>query len=177
MGSQAGLGVTHLAIALADYTAKRLHARTALAELGERNTLANLWDSDCEDGFSMGGVSYYPSVNASEFGYLCNMNYEYMILDLGQDSKMAREELLRCNVKLIVGSLNPWRKHSYYEYIKRLQENSGTLELYTFLALFADKIEIKKCRRTFKAQVKSIPFIADPFCPGKAEILFLHSLL
>lgn len=177
MGCESGLGVTHLSIALANYTAGWLGANTALAELGERNGLAQLSETGVEESFYRSGVVYYPSVTSSGLGMISNMDYEYIILDLGPDSRMAREEIMRCNGKLIVGSLKPWRKAVYYDYIKRLQNNMGNLELYTFLALFEDKIEIKKCRRTFKAQVKSIPFLANPFCAQEKEIPFLHSLI
>lgn len=175
LGQEAGLGVTHLSITLAHYTAKWLHAKTALIEFGERNTLAAL--SEKEREFSIGNVTYFPGVPAKELGLLYSMDFEYMILDLGRDSQKAREELMRCNSRLVIGSLCPWRKAQYYDYIKRLQEQTGKCDMFTFLALFEDKIEIKKCRRMNKAQVQSIPFIADPFRINKKEADFLHLLI
>lgn len=177
MGYEPGLGVTHLSVALANYTARWLHARTALVEWGDRCTLRELSEKGVEERFRINGVDYHMSVGTGNMGIIYNMDYEYLILDLGTDSRSAREELMRCDGKLIVGSLCPWRRAAYYDYIRRLHENMGNLDMYTFLALFEDKIEIKRCRRTFKAQVKSIPFIADPFCISEKEIPFLHSLI
>lgn len=177
MGYEHGQGTTHLSIALANYTAKWLGAGTALVEFGERNALAQLGMNGNAEGFCIDGVDYYPSTTSSELGYIYNRDYEYIIIDLGTDSRQARKELMRCNGKLVVGSLCPWRKASFYDYINRILQDTGGLDIYTFLALFEDKIEIKRCRRTFKAQVKSIPFIADPFCIGEKEIPFLHSLI
>lgn len=177
MAQTSGMGATHLAIALANYTARWLKAQTALIEFGEKNTLAQLSNEQGEESFCKRGVTYYPAVTSYELGYIYNMNYEYMILDLGADSRKAREELMRCDGKLIIGSLKPWRKANFYNYINNIQKNMGNLEMITFLALFEDKIEIKKCRRTFKVQVKSVPFIADPFCVKEKEVAFLHSLV
>lgn len=177
MGQDSGLGVTHLSIALANYIGGYLHARTAFVELGERDAMLGLSETGVEESFCKKGVDYYPAVSNGDLGYILNMDYEYTIIDLGVDSRKAREELMRCNGKLIVGSLSAWRKSEYYDYIDRLEKHTGDLDMYTFLALFGDKIEIKKCRRTFKIQVKGIPFIANPFCIDEKEIPFLQSLI
>lgn len=169
--------MTHLAIALANYIDGWLHAQTALVEFGDRDTLGRLSSAGDRESFAINGVDYFPAASTRDIGVIFNMGYEYIIIDLGRDSRSAREELLRCNGKLIVGSLCPWRRASYYEFIGRIQKNMGELDLYTFLALFEDKIEIKRCRRTFKVQAKSIPFIADPFCIKEQETPFLHSLI
>ncbi len=177
LGQEPGLGVTHLSISLANYAAKWLNARTALVEWEVRNSLAALSPKEGEEAFDIKGVTYFPSIPAKELGLIYSMDFEYIILDLGSDSQKAREELMRCNGKLIVGSLCPWRKARYYDYIKRLQEHTGISDMFTFLALFEDKIEIKRCCRTYKAQVQSIPFIANPFHIKKEETDFLHTLI
>ena len=177
MGYEHGMGVTHLSIALADYTSHWLHARTAVVEYGERDTLAGLSATGVAENFRRDGVDYFPAATSRDLGFIYNMNYEYIIQDLGCDSRSAREELMRCSRKLVVGSLCPWRKRAYYDYIQRLLKNMGNSDIFTFLALFEDKIEIKKCRRACKVQVKSIPFMEDPFCVSKRETSFLHSLV
>lgn len=177
MGYEHGMGVTHLSIALACYTSRWLHARTAVVEYGERDTLVRLSDLGVAEGFRRGGVDYFPAATLRDIGFIYNMDYEYIILDLGCDSRSAREELMRCSRKLIAGSLCPWRKRAYYDYIQRLTESTGNSDIFTFLALFEDKIEIKRCRRACKVRVKSVPFMENPFCVGKRETSFLHSLV
>ena len=169
--------MTHLSIALANYAAKWLNAKTALIELEGRGALAAL--SAAKDGneFFYEGVTYFPEVSVQDLGMIYSMGFEYLILDLGTDSRASRAELMRCNGKLIVGSLCPWRKAGYYDYMKRLQETTGYRDMFTFLALFEDKIEIKRCRRTLKAQVQSVPFIADPVHVKDREADFLHTLI
>lgn len=152
-------------------------AKTACIEFEGKGALTSL--SSAKDGneFHYEGVAYFPEVSAQDLGLIYSMDFEYMILDLGTDSRTARAELMRCNGKLIVGSLCPWKKAGYYDFMKRLQETTGYRDMFTFLALFEDKIEIKKCRRTIKAQVQSIPFIADPFHIKEKETEFLHTLI
>ena len=101
LGQEPGLGVTHLSISLANYAAKWLNARTALVEWEVRNSLAALSPKEGEEAFDLKGVTYFPSIPAKELGLIYSMDFEYIILDLGSDSQKAREELMRCNGKLI----------------------------------------------------------------------------
>lgn len=177
MGQDAGMGATHLAIALSCYLAGHLKQQTALAELGTGGAFRQLSPLGNEDSFQHKKVTWYPSLAPQELGWVYNQDYGYVVLDLGADSQMARQELARCHQRIIIGSLSPWRQERYYSYIERMQQEMGEIDMYTFVALFGDKIEIKHCRRTFKVPVKAVPFIADPF-HVKADVYpFLHSLL
>lgn len=177
MGQDAGMGATHLAIALSCYLAGHLKQRTALAELGTGGAFRQLSPSGNEDSFSRNKVDWYPSLSPQELGWVYNQGYSYVILDLGSDSQTGRQELARCHQRIIIGSLKPWRQERYYSYIERMQQEMGEIDMYTFVALFGDKIEIKQCRRTFKVPVKAMPFVADPFHVETEVYPFFHSLL
>lgn len=177
MGQDAGMGVTHLSIALACYLAGALGQRTALVELGAGGALRQLSPLGNEDSFQRNRVVWYPSIEPQELGWVYNQDYSYIVLDLGADSQTARQELARCHQRIITGSLSPWRKERYYSYIERMQYEMGEIDMYTFVALFGDRIEIKQCCRTFKVPVKAVPFVADPFHVKKETYPFFHSLL
>lgn len=177
MGQDAGMGTTHLAIALSCYLAGHLKQRTALVELGTGGAFRQLSPLENEDSFSRNRIDWYPSLSPQELGWVYHQDYSYMILDLGSDSQMGRQELARCHQRIIIGSLSPWRRERYYSYIERMQQEMGEIDRYTFVALFGDKIEIKQCRRTFKVPVKAMPFVADPFHVKTEVYPFFHSLL
>lgn len=176
MGEAAGLGVTHLSLALANYAAKYLKRNVALLEFGERGTFASLL-GQADEEVHQDGITYFPDVTPRKLGQICNMDFDCMVLDLGRDSADARDELMRCKCKLVVGSLSPWRKSEYYGFIERMRANVGSLERFVFLTSFEDKIEIKHCRRTFGVRVQHIPYIANPLYVKEKEVPFLHSLL
>ena len=177
MGQDAGMGATHLAIALSCYLAGHLKQRTALVELGTGGAFRQLSPMGNEDSFLRSKVAWYPSMAPQELGWVYSQDYSYIVLDLGSDSQMGRQELARCHQRIIIGSLSPWRQERYYSYMERMQQEMGEIDMYTFVALFGDRIEIKQCRRTFKVPVKAMPFIADPFHANPETYPFLHSLL
>lgn len=169
--------MTHLSIALANYLVSTLGFKTALLETGERNVLRQLSSMGVEESFRLNNVSYFPQVKTSSLGQIMTRDFTYIILDLGCDFVKAREELFRCDGKIIIGSLSPWRKNVYYDYIERIGNMLENMETCTFLALFGDKVENKRCRRICRVPMKSIPFIADPFKTEKEHISFLNSLI
>lgn len=177
MGQDVGMGATHLAIALACYLAGHFKQRTALVELGSGGAFRQLSPLGNEDSFQRNNVEWHPSIAPQELGWIYHQDYSYIVLDLGADSQQARQELSRCHRRIITGSLSPWRRERYYSYIERMQQELGEIDMYTFVALFGDKIEIKHCRRAFKTPVKAVPFMADPFHADESASVFLHSLL
>jgi hypothetical protein len=163
------MGVTHLSIALANYLANVLNMKTALVEVGERNALIHVPKT--------GRVHYFPQTKGDELGRIRNLDFQYIVLDVGADSRLSREEFLRCDGKIVLGSLSPWKSAVYYDYMKKIEMMVGDLRSCTFLSLFGDSGENKKCRRICKVPVKSVPFMKNPFFVKGDETSFLQSLI
>jgi hypothetical protein len=177
LGCSAGTGVTHLAIALSNYLASDLGKKTALIEMGQQYALSGLAPMGVGEGFAVGDVHYFPHVEFHKMGHIMNQNYQYLILDLGKDSNEARAEWLRCDGKIIVGSLSPWRKNVFYDVTKRIVHTLGDTGKCTFLSLFGDRVDNKKYSRAMRVPIKSIPYIADPFQPEKEVKTFLQTIV
>ena len=141
LGCHPGAGVTQLAISLGTYCASRRRLRTACLELHKRSELARLIpesalaDSihrhalqcskapDAADTskaeffhFRLHGVDYYPNLAPDAVPRLLNMGYDYLILDLGSLNESAAAEFLRCDRKIVLGSLALWKAWSYEEF-------------------------------------------------------------
>lgn len=70
--------------------------------------------------FRLHGVDYYPNLAPDAVPRLLNMGYDYLILDLGSLNESAAAEFLRCDRKIVLGSLALWKAWSYEEFLNNL---------------------------------------------------------
>lgn len=70
--------------------------------------------------FRLHGVDYYPNLAPDAVPRLLNMGYDYLILDLGSLNESAAAEFLRCDRKIVLGSLALWKAWSYEEFSNNL---------------------------------------------------------
>lgn len=187
LGCEPGAGVTHLSIALANYCASKLQKPTAFLELhapGELVMLspdhspASAWNTHiCNTGFSIYDVDYYPAVCPEQIPILMNQAYSYYILDMGSAGYADWSEFLRCDRKLIIGSLAPWKSYLYEELFRRhstlLKKGGG----FVYLVQTGDKRDISEFAKKNGVVMKKVPFLPNPFQIEKERFLFLQELL
>lgn len=188
-GLGAGTGVTHLAVSLCSYCASKLGKRTAYAELHARNEIASVCpktehSSEPEPAashFQLHGTDYYPGVDGRLIPTLLNQGYDYLIFDSGNFAETDLSEFLRCDRKLILGSLAPWKSGKIREFFDLLESNDIYLgeSLYYLMQTGSRKDLLyfsKSCHIPIQ-YVQPVPFIKDPFCIEKEQFPFLQKLL
>ncbi|MFP3155675.1 hypothetical protein LQZ18_14855 [Lachnospiraceae bacterium ZAX-1] len=145
-------------------------------ECGDKNIVKDIAAVGTENNFWIHNVCFYANVEKNAMGAILNQDFQYFILDLGSDSQKGKEEFLRCSGKIVVGSLNPWKRQTYYHFIETtsIWEINGQC---MYLSLFGNKRENKKCRCTYGINMESIPFILDPFQVEPQHFSFLHALV
>ena len=199
VGCCPGSGVTHLAVAISCFCSSKLRKKTAFLELHERNEISCLFSDDNpfsnENISSRGGqiafcnkeqtdavihrgcVDYYPNVACEHVPMLLNRGYEYLILDLGSSPEAKKSEFLRCDIKLVLGSLAPWKIPYYKNFMKEycFGDQNGPCILYFVqsgsrktTALFSKEYHIS---------MQSIPFIKNPFQIEKELFPFLQNVV
>lgn len=171
-GAMTGIGVTHFAITLANYSAAQKRRKTALIELSGNHAIEEIAGS--QTPFEKNGVSYYPNLSMKEIPLVLNKGYEVVIFDMGSTFYRIRMEFLRCREKIIIGSLSPWRKQEYYRFI--LDEMGGDMQdsAVVFLAnngMKKDKKDKKEFYKMIGEPVYLIPYLPDAFHPEKNEFL------
>jgi hypothetical protein len=172
---------------LTNYCASKLKKATACLELNNTGDLASLAPENnrlsvpqpkiCPTGFTIYGADYYPAVRKEDIPILMNADYSYYILDLGNSASADWNEFLRCDRKLIIGSLAPWKIH-YYEtllcnYASFLQTSGG----FTYLIHTGDPSVLRHFARENHISMERVPFIPNPFQVEKEQFLFLQELL
>ncbi len=176
VGIGTGCGVTHLTIALANYMHSGLGRRTAIIELSGKNELETMIRKEGNKNQNLVGIHYFTDIGVGKIPEIMNSRYEVFVLDLGADYVAAREEFLRCDRKIVVGSISPWRVSAYEHFLKKVME-SENITAWEFLILFANLSDKKRIQKRYGMQMISIPRIENPFYLKKEDMMFLQKII
>lgn len=171
------MGATHLGIALANYCRSFHHAKTALLELNDTGNLKHLQDFESQSCFSIYGVDYYPAVSLEQLPYFFNMDYHFFILDFGILEREHFQDFLRCDRKLVIGSLSPWKRCCFENFLSNWNFETQQVGNVVYLALFGTKSDLFEFSCKHRLLIRAIPFIANPFELSKNLFSFLESLI
>ena len=174
-GADAGVGTTHLALAAASFAVAERGIPAAVVELSDKPCIAALDAKPGErDFFTADGVGYYPRASFERMPELLHGPYPYLMLDLGCKAE-GWQEFLRCDLRYIVASLSLWRIGQAENF---MNIHNQSLHYFTALLTITGNIyEKKNFQRKYHVPVRTIPFIADPFWSGKAQLSFFQELL
>lgn len=191
MGCHPGTGVTHLALTLCNYCVSKHRKRVAYLELHGRGEIAQLISesefvsarnqfsktSQKPFGFSLHGIDFYPHVSGREIPSLLNQRYDCLILDTGSLVEADTSEFLRCDYKLVLGSLAPWKTWKYEEFFHKFSNIVNLGEGFYYLVQTGTAKNTSHFSKTYRISMQIIPFIKDPFHIEKELFLFLEELL
>ncbi len=186
-GCTPGIGVTHLAVSLCNFCASKLKLRCALLELHARDELSALCSDpgfhvqNAADGerprFTLHRVDYYPRVRSSEIPSLLNRGYDYLILDMGALDEADVSEFLRCDRKLVYGSLAPWKLRKYEAFFEQFDHQLNLGEGFCYLVQTGNNETLSLFSREHHIRMQSVPHIDNPFRIDKDLFLFFSALL
>ncbi len=174
-GAASGVGVTHLAVTLANYSAAHKKRKTAVIELSGNHAFEKMTGTS-EPG-EWNRVAYYPNVKQYHIAEILSGDYEVVIFDMGNAYYRVRTELLRCDEKLIVGSLAPWRKAEYENFVLEEMGEDRWVRGMIFLAQYGMKRDKKDFVKTAGVPVYNLPFIREPVKADKTCFEFLNGFL
>ena len=176
VGIGTGCGATHLTIALANYMQSALGKKTAVIELSGQQELKDLIKKEGGKKQKLLGVSYYTDGCGTNVPDIMNSTYEAVILDLGADYMAAREEFLRCDRKIVVGSISPWKVIAYERFLNHITATEN-YEAWEFLVLFANMLDKKTIQKRYGMHLLSIPWIENPFYLKQEDLIFLQRII
>lgn len=171
-----GCGATHLAIALANYLESGLGKKTAVIELSGCHELRSMVKKEGDKQQRILGIHYFTDICVGKIPEIMNSRYEAYVLDLGADYALAREEFLRCDRKIVIGSISPWKVFQYEHFLENVIA-SENYELWEFLVLFANLLDKKKIQKRYGMHMLSVPWIENPFYLKKEDMVFLQKLI
>lgn len=126
--------------------------------------------------FPLRGVDYYPRVAASELPSLLNQGYDCLILDSGSVAETDLSEFLRCDRKLVLGSLAPWKRWQLEDFFNRFGSAASLGEGFFTLLREGSQGDLNRFAREHHVATRAVPFIQDPLRIEKQHFAFLEEL-
>lgn len=127
VGTCNGCGSTYIALLIAN-SLKRLGARKVIcvdmsgkeefAKIGKEDNRGNL---GCTS-FRFKDVTYCCGRDSDNLIELFNEDYDHIVIDFGNKSGRHLKEFLRCDIKLVVGLVSPWKAECFGQYLKNNEE-------------------------------------------------------
>lgn len=175
--------MTHLAITLCNYCASKQKKSCAYLELHTRNEISQLVSLQTLAAskaalkhFRLHNVDYYPAVSEKDVPALLNLGYDYLVLDIGAQDEGAFSEFLRCDRKLVLGSLAPWKVWKYEAFFQKNGNHINLGEGFDYLVQTGTTQEILRFSKTHHIHMQLVPFIKNPFSIEKELFPFLGTL-
>lgn len=182
-----GCGVTHFTIALANYCASRLRRSTACLELNQTGAFwglaklssdtSPLSQSISHSIISIYDVDYYPELSCIDIPEIYNAGYFYLLLDFGVLTDETYQEFLRCDKKIVIGSLSPWNIDNYHNFFQKYNYRQKQWEGFYYLVLFGEKKDMHSFSGKYHIFMRQIPFLRNPFHIEKEHFNYLQSFL
>lgn len=182
VGTERGNGVTHLAIMLGNYITAKLHKNVAILEMNSTDSFSELMEMSEKErnkkpefvNFEISKVTYYCNVQEDMLGKIFSKEYEYIIMDMGMDRHL--EEFLKCNIRIVIGNLNPWKSKKFIDSIEN-DITQGYLGKIKYVVHFGTYDEIRQIEHAYRISVYITPFEPDPFLIHGCNLEFLNQLL
>lgn len=171
IGSGKATGCTAVAVSLAMYLRYVLGGKVAIVENNSRKCfrkMAMLEESmniKC-DSHTFKDISFfYNNINTyiqSSKTLLDDGEYNYIINDYGEYTDNAFEEIVKCEYKLLVISMQAWKKHDAEEMLKLIKNkiDKNCLNNMT-IVVNGDKRDINYICDYTGVSVKPVPYISD----------------
>lgn len=184
IGTNSGVGVTHLGLMMAHYFSQCQGHKTAFIECGLHNELEflqkDLFDPEEEDyngdSFRLGRITFYKNTNMHKIPEIIGASYDCVILDLGTDMVKYKSEFLRCDKKVVVCSLAIWKQHELANFINNHLHIKNS-EQWIYVSPFTTNQIRKEAVKKLKRNIHGIPYEPDPFYLSDEMVLFFQKIL
>lgn len=180
MGTAPQVGTTFMAILLASYMSGLFWKKTAVLELnssGDFLKIMKQYGESQKEGmyFCHKGVDYYPAALETSITHCLSQDYRCIIIDFGCDYIQGRNEFLRCQKKIVMGSTVDWEIAEYMDFVrwtKRDQEDG-----WLYAAVFGSRKNRVKIERMMHISIVQVPFLESPYWIDEAVMRFFQMFL
>ncbi len=188
IGTHHGSGVTHLSILLANYLSEWLGKNIAYIEcypqkdiqymqyIYEGKSMRGEESTGEKNFFTIHRVTYYKSVRPVDLAEIIGDSYDCVVLDLGMDFIKNKHEFFRCDRKLVVSSLAPWKQRELERFIE-LTCHMNQSDEWLYMIPFGQSKEMKQVGKEFQRQFFGVPYEPNPFSLSAETIHLFQKLI
>lgn len=179
MGCYKGVGVTTISIAMANYLAEIMSAKTAILECNESGDFCSMGQlyidaNDIKSSYSIGKVTYFFEVSFDEFIATHAKRFEYVIVDMGCCLKNDMDLLYRLDYKILLGSIMPYKLSDQKLVMDELR--SARILDSCLCLLNGDEKNVKEYSLKNKINSLQAPMIANPYIIENKLVNFFQLL-
>lgn len=180
IGSSSGVGVTYFSVALANYISKCLKRKVILIEYNEHEDLKALGlflNKKDDASFKYQGVMYCKKVMKHQLIEMIEKKENaVLIMDMGCQYYKVKEELEWCHLKIVVGSLVPWKKKEYVFFLKHVMTGLREGKGFVVLTRNGNRRDKKDFKEETGYIAYTIPEIQNVFQVSKKEKNYFSKL-
>lgn len=188
-GTQTQVGVTHLAIMLANYLSSKERCRVAVVDFSKKQSLLLLQEiyEECDmrqktevcfdNTFCIHGVDYFSRATQRDIANILQLGYEYVVMDFGGlNWENSEYEILRCHKRILVGSCCEWQQKAFFQVMDnlRMSQDNGKWCYAAFLGIQEIRHKLEKL---YRIHIHKIPYEEDPFCLSRNHFDSLRIML
>ena len=164
-----GAGATHLGLMLTSCMSEGLGLKTAYLHCQNSKDIAYLYnyfhslaEGVRRESFTVANATFYPYVSSEMIAHILARSYDCVVLDFGNNYSEYKEEFLRCDKKIAVGSLIPWKRYYLEEFIRKSGNVTGSAD-WIYAVTHTDSKAAAKGAKQLQKKLSVIPYLEDPF--------------
>ncbi|MGN6715162.1 hypothetical protein [Anaerocolumna jejuensis] len=204
-GTHKGVGVTHLGLMLTSCISEGIGLSTAFLHWPDSRDICllrnhffsadegisgiknisgkegifrseHLFNSEQREEFTVSKASFYPGVGKESMAEILAQGYDCIVMDFGNAFKEHREEFLRCDKKIVVGSLTPWKRYCLEDFIAESEMITGSSD-WIYVINFAAEREVAVAARSLNRRFLPVPYERDPFFLSPGAMNFTKNII
>lgn len=183
MSGKKGEGNTTMTICIASYLSGVKRLRTAAVEVGKTSDFEEIEEMyfggrdriASGKGFNLYDVDYYHVDDISGIGWIYGEGYDCVVVDFGNQYEQYMKELVRCSMKIVLGSVNMWRYDQYLKLCTYLEGVTGSDRWFHIIG--GDGDDVKKHLKRFGLSGVQRVSIETPYIIGNKQLEFFQRIL
>lgn len=170
IGTGEHVGTTHFCIMLSVFMSVVKGKKVAYAEMNDSGCLRQATETF---GDKIKKIFSIYDMTEADIPTLLLKEYDYIIVDFGKTFDLNRENFLRCNRKIAVGSLSWWKFQEYVLFMVKTAKER-TRRSWAYLCVNPVKHTVKYIRKNFDVCPTAVPCEPDPLKLTKESLNFLE---
>lgn len=167
MGTDRGVGTTHFCMAALNFLLNVRGLNAVMAELNPH---------PAEECMRNSGEEAADFILPFERIQMAENRYDVVILDISSDYPQGRSEFLRGGMRLLLGSLSPWKSEKLENVIKNMAED-GINKSFICLSLSYNREAAGRIKRAYGIDTQPLMFIENPLSLKPQQCVWLNEKL
>lgn len=145
---------------------------------GSREICTLSQESSSDKPFVHQRITYYPSMTLLQLPKVLSRHYRYYVLDFGRPNLHTMRAFERCDIRLVIGSVCPWKKTQFIQSVHSIFYNDKNKEDNVYLGNFMEhKRDLEPIEQQCDVHIVPVPFLPNPFRITSKDFAFFEEIL